>query len=374
MAHYFLFPEKDATIYSHPAKETLNAGIDEILTLSDEDYFSKKYPSRILLKFNTEDIVDLFENKVNTTNFSASLKLWSTEHVDLSIDQHLEVYPLAEGWDNGTGRFLNYPQTTNGVSWLYRDNDTEKTIWTTSSFGTGITGSWTGSSEGGGSWYTGSGFEVAKTYSYNEVLDLSFDVTSPVVKFYSASQYSSIYPTGIDNNGFILKRSSSQEFNNVDNGLLNFFSVDTHTIYPPYLDISWDDSSYIPGGGNVLSRGDLYVTMRNNKGTYRQGEQIKFRLNVRELYPTRRFVTSSNYLDVNYFTSESYYSLVDYATDDTVIPFDEHTKLSADSEGMYFTLYMNGLQAERYYRLLIKHHNDDGIQIYDKDFYFKIVK
>lgn len=373
MAHYFIFPEKDSTIYSHPAKETLNAGIDEILTLNNEDYFGTKYPSRILLKFKTTEIDDLFNNKVNGP-YSASLKLWATEHSDLSIDQHLEVYPLAEDWNNGTGRYINYPQTTNGVSWLYIDNDTEKTTWVTSSYGTGITGSWTGSAEGGGSWYTGNGFGVSKTYSYNDVLDLSFDVTSPVIKIYSESRYSSGYPTGIPNYGFILKRSSSQEFNEVDNGTLNFFSMDTHTIYPPYLDISWDDSSYITGSGTILSRGDLYVTMRNNKGTYRQSEVIKFRVNVRELYPTRKFVTSSNYLDVNYFTSESYYSLVDYATDDVVIPFDEHTKLSADSEGMYFTLYMNGLQAERYYKLLLKHVNDDGVQIFDKDYYFKVIK
>lgn len=373
MAHYFLFPEKDSTIYSSPRYETLNSGIDEILSLNNEDYLSKKYPSRILIKFNDDEIKEVFNTKVSG-NYSASLKLWSTEHVNLTIDQHLEVFPLAEDWDNGTGRRDNDPQTTNGVSWLYVDNNTEKTSWTTSSFGTGITGSWTGSNEGGGSWYTGSGFEVSKTYSYNEVLDLSFDVTSPVVKFYSASELSATYPEGIQNNGFILKRSESQEFNGIDNGTLHFFSVDTHTIYPPYLDISWDDSSYDVSNGTVLSSGDLYVTMRNNKGSYRQGEEIKFRLNVRELYPTRQFTTSSNYLKVNYFTSESYYSLLDYATGDTVIPFDDHTKLSADSEGMYFKLYMNGLQAERYYKLLIKHNNNDGVTIYDEDYYFKIVK
>lgn len=373
MAHYFLFPEKDVTIYSHPSRRVLNTGIDEILTLSNEDYLGRKYPSRILIKFNDDEIKEVFNNKVNG-EYSASLKLWSTEHVDLSIDQHLEVFPLAEDWHNGTGRYLNYPQTTNGASWAYVDNNTTQTSWTTSSFATGITASFSSSATGGGSWYVGNGFGVSKTYSYNEVLDLSFDVTQPVIKFYSASQFSSTYPDGITNNGFILKRSESQEFNEVDNGLLNFFSVDTHTIYPPYLDISWDDSSYITGSGNILSRGDLYVTMRNNKGTYRQGEEIKFRINVRELYPTRQFTTSSNYLKVNYFTSESYYSLIDYATGDTVIPFDNHTKLSADDEGMYFTLYMNGLQAERYYKLLLKHHNDDGVVIYDEDYYFKVIK
>ena len=215
---------------------------------------------------------------------------------------------------------------------------------------------------------------VSKTYGYGDDLDLSFDVTTPVTKFYSASQFSSTYPNGIANNGFILKRSASQEFNTIDDGTLNYFSLDTHTIYPPYLDIAWDDSSYITGSGTVLTSGDLYMTLRNNKQEYRVEEEIKFKLNVRPLYPTRRFVTSSNYLDVNYFTSESYYSLIDYATEEAIVPFDSNTKLSANAEGMYFSLYMNGLEPERYYKLLFKHINNDGTTIFDKDYHFKIVK
>lgn len=375
MAHYFLFPEKDATIYSHPVRNEANTGIDEILSLSDEDYLGVKYPSRILLKFKDSEINNVLNNKV-TGNFSASLKLWATEHQNLDIDQYFELYPLAENWDNGTGRYINDPYTTNGVSWKYKDNNTLQTSWTTSGYGTGITGSWTASAAGGGSWYTGSGFEVTKSYSYVEQLDLDFDVTSPITKFYSASYLSSTYPDGITNNGFILKRSESQEFNTVLDSRLNFFSLDTHTIYPPYIDISWDDSVYDTGSATdntILKTGDIFVTLRNNKLEYRQGEEIKFRLNVRELYPTRRFVTSSNYLDVKYFTSKSYYSVIDYITKDTVIPFDDHTKLSADSQGMYFKIYMNGLEAERYYRLLFKHENNDGIVIYDDDYYFKVI-
>ena len=374
MAHYFLFPEKDSTIYSNPLRKTLNTGIDEILTISDEDYFGRKYPSRALLQFKTSEIVDVINNKTNGNTYTASLKLYETEHTDLSVNQYLEVYPVAESWVNGTGRYQNRPPTSDGVSWDYKTDSITATAWTISGYGTGITGSWSASAGGGGSWYTGSNMGVSKTYGYGDDLDLSFDVTTPVTKFYSASQFSSTYPNGIANNGFILKRSASQEFNTIDDGTLNYFSLDTHTIYPPYLDIAWDDSSYITGSGTVLTSGDLYMTLRNNKQEYRVEEEIKFKLNVRPLYPTRRFVTSSNYLDVNYFTSESYYSLIDYATEEAIVPFDSNTKLSADAEGMYFSLYMNGLEPERYYKLLFKHINNDGTTIFDKDYHFKIVK
>lgn len=54
--------------------------------------------------------------------------------------------------------------------------------------------------------------------------------------------------------------------------------------------------------------------------------------------------------------------------------FDDHTKLSADAEGMYFKLYMNGLEPGRYYKLLFKHNNNDGITVHDEDCYFKVVE
>jgi len=376
MAHYFLFPEKDATIYSHPQRSILNSSLDEILTITDEDYLGRKYPSRILIQFNNNEVNNVINNKV-TGDFSASLHLWQTEHVNLALDQHLELYPLAESWNNGTGRYNNIPVSSDGVSWDHPISTDDGGTWDISSYGTGITGSWSASAAGGGSWYTGSGFEVNKTYGYGDVLDLSFDVTLPIIKHYSGSYLSATYPDGVDNNGFILKRSSSQEFNDIEDGALNFFSLDTHTIYPPYLDISWDDSVYnteFATDDTILKSGDIFVTLRNNKEKYKKEEEITFRLNVRELYPTRRFVTSSNYLDIKYFTSKSYYSLIDYATEETIIPFDEYTKLSADNQGMYFKLYMNGLQEGRYYKLLFKHENNDGITIFDENYYFNITR
>jgi len=36
MAYYSIFPEKDATIYSNPDRDTLNTGNDEILELVKE--------------------------------------------------------------------------------------------------------------------------------------------------------------------------------------------------------------------------------------------------------------------------------------------------------------------------------------------------
>ena len=69
------------------------------------------------------------------------------------------------------------------------------------------------------------------------------------------------------------------------------------------------------------------------------------------------------------------YSIRDAYSEEEVIPFDtNYTRLSHDAESSFFKVYMNGLQPERYYRILIKHENLDGITIYDDDYFFKVVR
>lgn len=382
MAYYFLFPEKDTTIYSHPWRQDLNTGLVETLSLTTEkdNTGSLYYPSRILLQFKDSELISVLGNKVEG-NFSASLKLYATEYTkDLPVSQTVELYPLSESWQNGTQRYLEHPYTqgvvSNGSSWLYTDNGTTKTSWQTSSFGINSTGSFSGSNKGGGTWYTGSGFESTQSIEIVNNFDLNFNITSQIQK-YSASLFTSqTYPNGIPNNGFIIKRSNDVNNNIINQGTLKYFSVDTNTIFSPTLAVKWDDSSYVTSSGaTVLTNGKIQLNINNNKGIYRQTEEPTFRINSRKQYPDRSFVTSSNYLDVNYLTSASYYSIEDYTSKEVIIPFDdEFTKLSADSEGMYFKLYMNGLQPERYYRILIKHNNNDGIAIYDDECFFKVIR
>ena len=48
--------------------------------------------------------------------------------------------------------------------------------------------------------------------------------------------------------------------------------------------------------------------------------------------------------------------------------------MSADNDGMYFKIYMKGLQPERYYRVLFKHTNNEGTTVYDNNYHFKVVR
>ena len=51
---------------------------------------------------------------------------------------------------------------------------------------------------------------------------------------------------------------------------------------------------------------------------------------------------------------ELFYSIVDAETDDVVVPFGSGSRVSCDSTGNYFNVWMNGYQPERYYTLQYK--------------------
>ena len=155
---------------------------------------------------------------------------------------------------------------------------------------------------------------------------------------------------------------------------MKYFSVDTHTIYPPKLAFKWDDSTH-DKQSSAKQSGELFVSLYRNKEEYNQNDEAFFRIHVRDKYPVRQFESSSNFLNVGYFTTSSFYSVRDAHTEEVVIPFDDNfTKLSADDEGMFFKLFMRGLQPERYYRVLFKHTNSEGTKVYDDNYHFKVVR
>jgi len=384
MAYYFIFPEKDATIYSHPDRTKMNTGGDEILEIvkekgsSDERY----YPSRVLIKFKNDEIKEVIQDKIGSSTFNngtskTSLQLQSAEHKNLVNIINLEVFAVSQSWDEGTGRFSNLPSSSNGTSWVYRDNDVTKTQWETGSFAVSTTGSIAaiGITKGGGVWYTGSLFQGSQQFLRGDNLDTDIDVTS-IVQKHSASLFAnSTYPTGIFNNGFLIKQPDSVEENTSSSfGEMKYFSVDTHTIYPPKLCFKWDDSIHNKQSSAKQS-GELSVSLYRNQELYNQNSEATFRIHVRDKYPVRQFASSSNFLTPGYFTTSSFYSVRDAHTEEEIIPFDDNfTKLSADSDGMYFKIFMNGLQPERYYRILFKHTNNEGTRVYDNNYHFKVVR
>jgi hypothetical protein len=155
----------------------------------------------------------------------------------------------------------------------------------------------------------------------------------------------------------------------------SIFSVDTHTIYPPDLEFKWDDSTYSTTLTQVTSS-DFVAKVTNLKSEFEDTSIYKFKVKARDTFPTRAFQTSSIYLDAKALPTSSYWGLKDVKTGEMVVDFDtNYTKISADNESNYFTVYMDGLEPERYYQVAIKTVvEDETLIIEDKTNYFKVVR
>jgi len=154
---------------------------------------------------------------------------------------------------------------------------------------------------------------------------------------------------------------------------LKYFSGTTHTIYPPCLEIKWDDSTYTTGSLSIVISDKIITSIGNNKEEYQQDSVQKFRVNVRDQYPARVFQTSSLYLNNKLLPTSSYWAIKDLDSEEYVIDFDHtFTKISADGESNYFTVYMEGLQPERYYKVLIKTVINGSTLVLDDNNIFKV--
>ena len=69
------------------------------------------------------------------------------------------------------------------------------------------------------------------------------------------------------------------------------------------------------------------------------------------------------------------YAIKDSATNEFVVDFDStYTRISADVTSSYFDVYMNGLEPERYYTVLIKTVVGGVTKVWDENIMFKVEK
>jgi len=374
--NYFIFPDSDTTIYQ--ATGSSNTGLDEILEITKTMNSSgaNVKVSRVLIKFDLGEVSSSIVDGT-ITNPKFYLNMYDANSQNLTTSQELYAYPVSQSWVEGQGTFSDSPLTAEGASWKFRDGITNSTPWSGSA--TEV--------EGGG-WYN----EVYASQSFKyETSDMRMDVT-PIVNKWLDKTYT--------NEGFIIKRSGS--FENLDTntdegsaerlGEFRFFSRDTHTIYPPKLEIEWYDTKWSAGSLSSLSSvelEDLSFYMKSLRPEYKEKSKVKFRIVGRAKYPTKSFSnTTSEYLTVKALPSGSieniggdgtYYSVRDTQTEDVLIPYGTGSLVSCDSTGNYFNLWMNGFQSERYYKFEFKvvsgsNTVDETVQFYDDDFVFKVVR
>ena len=147
-----------------------------------------------------------------------------------------------------------------------------------------------------------------------------------------------------------------------------------NTIYPPQLEIKWVDFIYQTGSLDIINTPDLYLAIDNNQGVFYSESINQFRINCRPEFPIRTFQTASIYTTNFALPTSSYYAIKDLDTNEFILDFDnEFTQISCDATGSYFTIYMNGLEPERYYEILIKTTVEGNTIIKDDQYYFKVI-
>jgi hypothetical protein len=387
MAFYKIFPHKDATLYSfYP---NMNTGIDPVNQISNLNIAVDSNPqvARILTEFVQDDIEDVINNKIKGAEWDVNFRQYIATAQGIVESIEAFIHPVAQYWWNGTGTYLDVPITSDGCNWLspaFKDSNiawsqsgTDNTNhYVTSSYNPNFVGA------GGGAWFysgsDGTKYEVTQSFDTRSEKDLNVSVKNVVELWYSSSLEVPA-SASLPNYGFITKWEKLAEFNanTTIQPVMQFYSVDTNTIYPPQLEFKWRDYKTVLTGSataSIVNTTNLVSSLQENPGYFTPQSVNRFRFNVAPKYPIRTFSTASQFTGTNYLPTASYYAIKDLETNEYVVDYDtSYTQLSSDNEGNYFDVYMNGLEPERYYAICIKTNINGSTLILDDNYYFKVV-
>lgn len=368
MAYYFITASKDATVYLQQPNQ--NTGLDEILEVSKIYYGNLKDVSRVLIKFDLEQLISKIESgKIELSDVRLSLK--ETESTEIPLEYEIFLYPISGSWEMGMGtRFDDI--STAGVTWNFREGDS-KIDWFdgTGDFPIGTDG---GQNDGrGGVWYNT--VSASQKFSYQSA-DINVDVKNIINHWVSGT---------LPNEGFIIKYSNVNEgfvtssvldgYDTNDYGQLKFFSKETNTIYQPKLVIGWDSQIYETGSLQSLDidNSGIVIRAKNIKNEYKLNTVTKLRIVGRERYPLKTFTNSFAYNEIKYLPKTSYYQIKDLASDDVIIPFSKYSTINCDSDGNYIELDFTNWETNRVYKIEFKIENDGNVLYFDNNITFKIV-
>jgi len=131
---YRIYGQKDTTIYEQNARKNQNAGNDEVLEVTkffDEEFNTTWIGnSRILTQFDLTPISSSIASGEISGARKFYLNLTSVDENEVETEYQLDIFPISESWSEGKGLFYDNPLTTNGCSWVYRNDDS---LWGVSS-------------------------------------------------------------------------------------------------------------------------------------------------------------------------------------------------------------------------------------------------
>jgi hypothetical protein len=395
------YADSDATMYEANSLQSYNTGLDEILEVgkqldTDGETLVK---SRFVVKFDMSEIQDtLTKYSADLNSCKFVLQLFTTNATNLPADYTLDAKLMGQPWTNGTGYSTSTVATTDGISWAtphaswsYSPSGSQTlsgSSWISSSqvintgapslyiSGSGLGGSWLWQSGSGvfntssfdSSYFYQPGLTENESFSYRPT-DINMDVTGAIKTWISGSGNVSV-----DNNGFLIKFSESDETDGTKTGIIKFFSRETHTIYVPRLTMYWDNSTFTTGSLSSVNL-ESYLTYSKTKPSYKDTEITKIRIYARDKFPQKSPLNLFPLETVKYLPTTTYYAIRDAATDEYIIPFDNiYNKVSCDSTSNFIHVDMNSFMPERYYRIELKIEDGFMEEYIDDEIYFKVVR
>lgn len=193
--------------------------------------------------------------------------------------------------------------------------------------------------------------------------DIHIDITD-VINSAIADPSSQFY-------GIMIKLSNSIQADKDNNLSLSYYSRQTYTVYKPNI-IFYKNNfrQFIPTSPQetLLYNQRVYaddltklnISLRGFKKLYSNEDIIKFNLCILQRYRQKSFNQNFKQIE-NRIVQQMYFSLVDDATDQTLIDFGDTTRVSYNLDGNYFLFNMKAItQKNRYYRFVFRVVLDDG--------------
>ncbi len=393
------YAESDATMYQGATTSSLtsltNTGLDEVLQVgkilgADGSTLLK---SRSVIKFDMSEVQAALEKySASLSSCKFILQLFTTHAKNLPSNYTIDAKIVAQPWTNGTGYIGSPSVISNGIQWAkpyasWSLDGLSGSNWISSSQQIQVNSSslYISGSGTGGSWLWQSGSGIFNFTNFNQVFfhqpgltenesfsyrttDINMDVTDAIQLWISGSGGHTI-----ENNGFLLKFSETDEADTGVTGYIRFFSRDTHTIYVPRLIMYFDNSEYSSTLDDINL--ESFLMYSNLKPEYKDSEIIKMRIYARDKYPIKSPINLFPTQTIKKLPNTTYYAVRDAATDEYIIPYDNiYNKVSCDNTSNFIYMDMNGFMPERYYRLEFKIVDGFTEQYIDDQIYFKVVR
>lgn len=337
---HFITPLQDASLYQ--GEPTRNTGYDEILEVGKLDGDAV----RALVQFDLTALSASIVAGRIPLGASHSLNLRLANATSFKRNQTIEFWTVSESWEEGTGNFSqDLVNPRDGVTW----NDRQASV----------TWSLSGSGATTGSLITSFSFDWMPS-------DVRLDITAQVQAWISGSP----------NYGLLIKLPSADEADASVKTNVKFFSRNTHTVFPPTLEVVWHDQVFSTAGncGLSLAPDDFELTFPDTRRSYVSGSTVRVRIYGRTLQPTRTFSDRARFSNDYLLPSGSMFSIVDNATQVVIVPFDSGSMVSADATSSYFMMKVENQYPGRTYGIKLSIPKSWGDEVVDTGILYKVVR